>query len=190
MTAPNHKRPWTETDKRMLGWLWENCDLPAICKRLGRSAGSVWGMADKLGLRLGRPNGYESVASAAERCGVARTTIERIVRWYGLAPRRAYVAPDKKRTRMGLRTHLALDPTKVDEAVTAWCECEPLATAARARGIDRQVLPRMLRERGIALERYGTRGWRRIPSALADELAAEYRKSPPKRGPKPKSAAK
>lgn len=170
-------RRWTDEERQRLAWLWEVRSLRTLAKRLDRSRAGVAAEAKAIGLRLGRPNGYESVAAAARRCGVSERTLRRIMAWAGITPRLAHRSPALPARRQ--RVHLALDPSAIDRAMSAWCASETVEGAARARGVSGHGLRRLAREV------LGDGRIYRISSQMADSLAAAWRAGVgPRMGPR------
>lgn len=164
------RRRWTKADDRELRWLWESGELgvTAIAKRLGRTPVTTYWRAQKLGLPLGVPEGFEYLTHAAERTGYARETLMRVLRWAGVTTHRAMARPTKGAShRMRF-----VDPYEVDEAIVRWHETETLESAARRLGACAETLRRRLSAQGINDEGRAPKTHWRVRSVDAERAVA------------------
>lgn len=167
----SHAR-WTKNDDRNLRELWGERTLRGISARLGRTTQAVFHRAQKIGLSLGCPDGAEYLTHSAERTGYSVETLRMILDRSGVAIRRTMSRPLGR--RVGRPCHF-VDPFEVDEAVEAWLKTEPLASAARRRGLDDSTLARRLRGvEGVPPKPVGKRHWR-IPTAVIDRVVGQGR---------------
>lgn len=130
------RRRWAKEDDRRLRALWSGeWTLRSIAMQLHRSELTTYWRAQKLGLRLGCPPGWERISHAAARAGYGTGQLRTILRWADVDIHRAITRPTKRR---GRRTSGGLSwivwPADVDLAVERWIEAEPLETAARRVG--------------------------------------------------------
>lgn len=110
------KRPrWTRADDGKLRLLWGQ-SIRVIAKALHRTVLSVYWRAQKLGLGLGCPHGYEYLSAAAIRAGYAVRQLRQILHHSGVPIRKAM-------SRQGLRARI-VEPDLVDRAVAKWMAIE------------------------------------------------------------------
>ena len=171
------RRRWTIEDDARLRRLWDaETTLRQIAKQMGRSEATTYWRAQKLGLKLGCPDGWEYLTHAAKRAGFGTVQLRRILRWAGVAIRRAITRPGaKRRGRPGAgRLTYVVAPGDVDAAVESWLETETLERAARRNGICGETLARRLRAIGIDKQVRGKRKrhWRVHPHDVARALSA------------------
>lgn len=168
--------PWTAKDDQHLRMIWGVIPIKAIAREMKRTAIAIYARATTLGLQRGCPQGYEYLSVAAARTGYQTSQLRRILRWGGVQILRAMTRPD--RCFGGLRTHHMVEPSDVDDAVTAWLLTEPVEAASRRHGYTSAVLVRLLEEaksrgdgRVPSRPRKGGVHWR-VPTILIDELFA------------------
>lgn len=127
-------RKWTEHEQDRLRMLWGVHSVAHVARELRRSEGAVYLRAQRLGLGVGCPQGWEYVAGAAERAGFTHPTMWRILRWANVHVRRAMAHPTAPNHR-----HI-VEPADVDDAVADWCKRETIAEAARRVGYNTDTL--------------------------------------------------
>lgn len=164
------RRRWTRSDDAQLRDLWDlGMQVRAIATRLGRTALTVYWRAQKLGLPLGCPDGWEYLTAAAERTGYATKQLRPILAWAGVSLRRALARPNKKVARA---CHF-VDPLEVDAAIAKWTASEPVHTAAARLGICAGTLERWLERAGFPCQRRAFRcHWRVTEEQIAKALEA------------------
>jgi hypothetical protein len=160
------RRRWTRADESTLLLMWGK-PIGRIAKELDRTVITVYWRAQKLGLGLGCPNGYEYLSEAARRCGYCTGQLRRILSYARVPLRRAMTRRDSTRD-----THI-VEPELVDRAVAKWLETEPLEAAARRHGMRGEQLERILRASGTALPpKPGRKRHWRVPSVKVDMAVA------------------
>lgn len=173
------RKPWSETDKRKLRFLWMGEEsLVEIARAMERSQNSIDAMAFRLGLPMGPPAGCEYLANAAKRTGYSVRQLRRVCARFGVKVRRARTRPIESKGK-GLhewRAHY-VESDAVDAAVAKWLETEAVATAARRRGLHNATLRRWLRDAGVreAKTSQGLRAHWRVDSKVIDEVIATRR---------------
>jgi hypothetical protein len=178
-------RIWTKTDDAHLRDLWGDFGLKTVAKRLGRTPGSVYWRAAKIGLARGVPDGMESIRDAAERTGYAPIQVHQIVAWATAAGvfrstrgfeviRRTMSLPSRGRS---YHFHF-VDPVDLDEAIDAWNATETRESAARRRGISAEALENALRSFGqdVPAKPGEKRHWRIRTEVIDAALAARARR--------------
>lgn len=160
------RRRWTKADEAALEAMWGHA-LPTIARALKRTVITVYWRAQRLGLGLGCPDGYEYLSAAALRCGYCASQLRRILRWAGVAVRKSVTRYQSR------RTFHWVDPFEVDEAVRRWHETETLNAAARRHSLHSTSLEVRLRMVGAPLPpKPGKKLHWRIPSATVDLAVA------------------
>lgn len=143
----HRRRRWTPGDDLSLEALWgEGLRLSAIAKALGRTPATCYWRAQKLGLPLGCPEGFEYLSHAADRAGFSTRRLVQILRAEGFKVRTALARPRPGDSR---RFHIVA-PEDVDRAVAAYVKTETPEEAARRRGINADRLRARLARLGIA----------------------------------------
>ena len=168
---------WSSADVAKLKQLWGDHSVETVARMMGRSPEAVYWRAQKHGLTLGCPQGYEYLSHAAKRAGFPVGTLRRILRLTGhsgsirRAITRTRVAPGSSR-----HVHWVVDSFAVDEAVEQWLSTEPLEAACRRLGVGRAWLMNRLVGRPDVPARPQLRKatWR-VPSAVVDRVVAEAR---------------
>lgn len=164
---------WTAHDDARLQVLWGVHPLPKIAETLKRTEDSVYWRARELGLGVGCPQGFEYLSNAAARTGYAVSQLRRILNWAHVHILRATTRPG----RLARTDHVTwvVEPSDVDEAITAWHQTETLERAAERRGVCSSVLGRLLAaaaaqgDKRVPPRPRFRKHWR-IPSALVDAL--------------------
>lgn len=177
-------RRWTAADDLTLTWMWEHSATAKIARKLGRSSAALRARAYKLGLGIGLPRGAETVQQAADRCGINRKLMVRVLAFAGVRARRTHVNTDFDRRRVTQRRWKWLLPEEADRAMTAWMATENLTAAALSRGVSRYALElRVRRDHAVELVQWGreTRVPTTVIEAVCAELAATKRRGPPRR---------
>lgn len=78
----SRRRRWTEADDQRLRKFWDGeLSLREIAKRLQRTEATTYWRAQKLGLPLGCPDGWEYLTHAAQRTGYATKQLRPILYW-------------------------------------------------------------------------------------------------------------
>jgi hypothetical protein len=171
------KRHWSEDDDERLRKLWGAFSLDNIAKRLGRTLNTTYWRAQKLGLQLGVPQGYESLNAAVERTGYVQKQLRAIAEWAGVDIRRTLSRPMKSRSKAGRFSYhfCFVDPFDIDEAIAKWLKTEPVETIARRHGIAGETLHRWLVDAGLTPPSEPKRRWR-VDTETADRIVAERMK--------------
>lgn len=157
-------RRWTRADDRQLMLLWGSCSLAATARRLGRTTVTTYWRAQKLGLGLGCPRGYEYLSAAAKRTGFDTATLRTVLRWAGVHVEKVLC----RRVSGTWRRHY-VNPDRVDQAVSEWLATETPEQASRRIGISTEIIVNRLRASGLPLpERPGKKRRWRIPSETID----------------------
>jgi hypothetical protein len=171
------RRRWSLEDDARLRRLWDaELDLPDIAARLARTPITTYWRAQKLGLPLGCPTGWESLNVAAERTGYETSQLRRILSAHGAVIRRAVTRESKPRgravgTKNARRLRHIVARGEVDAAVAAWLETEPVETAARRLGWCGETLARRLKLIGVEGPGKARAHWR----VRAEEVEAAAR---------------
>lgn len=166
------RRRWTAADDAQLRNLWGvDMSLDEIAERLGRTPITTYWRAQKIGLPLGCPDGWERLSHAAERTGYCTSQLRRILKAAGVEMRRSITRETKPRgkRRKAHRWHIVV-PESVDAAIKRWLATEPVSAAARRHGVTADVLARRLRLAGIKKTVAGKKHWRVSEVDVADAL--------------------
>ena len=154
--------PWTEAEDAQLRLLWgDGKPLATLATLLKRPAQGVYRRAAILGLPLGCPQGYEYLTDAAERVGMSRGLLRKIL---VAAQVRLYRSLTLKHSR---QPRHVVDSGDVDEAVDAYLATEPVGPAARRVGVCEHKLRACLR--AIGVER--APGRRRVLRVTPEQVA-------------------
>lgn len=167
------RRRWTLDDDRRLRALWSGeTQLRQIAATLRRTTKTTYWRAQKLGLPLGCPHGWEYLSRAAKRTGYCTTQLRPILEAADVEVRHALARPAKRRGKRGAgRFAFIVWPADVDVAVARWLETEPLSAAARRVGVSADTLARRLLSVGVEKPRVGKFRWRIHPDEVALALA-------------------
>lgn len=163
-------------------FLWESgWTLPAIARRMQRTPIGCYQRAVGLGLKVGAPDGYEKIEHAARRTGFVAKTLLRVLAIAGVKLHLGLSDPTiKHKYKGGMYRHHYVETEAVDAAISAWLLTEPIAAAARSRGMSDDTLRRWLNKCGwIEPNEMGKNGHRRrvprrLESAIIDRAAAAY----------------
>lgn len=140
---------WTAAEDERLRFLWgDGNTLEQIAESLGRPWRGVYYHAQMLGLPLGCPQGFEYFTVAAERVGLSRSTLARVLKQHKV---RMYPALG---VGTGAHRQRVVDIGDVDAAVEDYLAREPVQTAARRVGVNGQRLRRRLRRIGVTTTRH------------------------------------
>jgi hypothetical protein len=163
----DRRRRWTKRDDARLSDLWhEGSSLRLMSRELGRTVRTIYWRAQKIGLVLGCPPGWEYLSEAARRTGFATQTMRLVLAFAGVPLRRAVT-----KGTGGQRPPHIVEPEAVDDAVAAWMDSEPLHAAARRLGLTDGALQWRLEALGIERpEGLGRAHWR-VRSADVEEAA-------------------
>jgi hypothetical protein len=158
------RRRWTTADDEKLRMLW-GAPLKAVARAMKRTQITCYWRAQKLGLGLGCPQGYERLSHAAERTGFACGQLREILKFAGVGIHAGIRRPSKKRPGS-----FFVDPDDVDAAVATWMQTETIASAARRMGTTWDVVRNHLEAFGLAKPKRasGRRHWR-VPSETIDK---------------------
>jgi transposase-like protein len=174
--AAGHKcrRPnlrWTEQEDRTLLAEWSEVSVKTLRKKIpGRSWAGIVARAHKLGLHVGRMQGWETLRQAAARVGMPDITLARLLRRNGVAGTLCRTTNDDRTRRF------YYDPEAVDAAVARdVCEMEIPGAAARQRGIALVVMSKWLREAGVlAAPRPGDKRHKRVPTTVIEAVLSAH----------------
>jgi Zn-dependent peptidase ImmA (M78 family) len=167
---------WTSRDDRLLRNFWGDLTVRDIANRFGRTEVAVCFRAKRLGLKLGRPQGWAFLSSEAKRIGITSDTLRKLLVQSGARIVPTWNIPMKARGR-GLREGrpMLVDPYDVDLATEKYLDEETLNAAAIRRGTSAETLRKRLKAIGVvppkSLQKYSF--WR-IPSADIDRALAEH----------------
>jgi hypothetical protein len=163
------RRRWTANDDAQLRLLWGSVGMAEILKKLGRTRKTTYWRAQKLGLRLGCPQGWEYITTAARRTGYAVSQLRRILAAHGVDLTLSYSRTEKTR-----RFHV-VQPHDVDVAVAAWLATETVRDDAIRRGMCDATLRDWLIDAGLEAPRQkaGSKKHWRLPSTTIDAVIAE-----------------
>lgn len=131
-------RKWSKKDDHDLRDAWGEGTVERIARRLKRSPHSVYWRAGFLGLPRGCPEGFEYLSTAADRVGLDRKTLVKILKAAGVKIGRSMSRP-KKEASFRCRV---VDPYAVDKAVRQYRAVAPINTYADSAGIDLLTLQR------------------------------------------------
>ena len=164
-------RRWTQAEDRTLLAEWSEVGPRRLRELLGgRTWAGIVARARKLGLHVGRMQGWETLREAAARTGMEGITLRRLLA-------RHRVEPVRSRTRQREETRLRFyRPEDIDAAVERDVrEMEIPCAAARRRGVAVEVLYRWLREDGaLPPRRPAARAHHYVPSATIDAVLARH----------------
>jgi hypothetical protein len=159
------RRRWTPGDDLTLEVLWgEGLRLSGIAKHLGRTTLTVYWRAQKIGLPLGVPDGFEHLSTAAKRAGFAPEALRLMLRRAGKKVRSSLSRPTGPRSWH----RQIVDSRDVDEVVARHLATETPAAAARRLGINPDRLRARLAQIGVQ-NAPGTRAHLRVTD---EQLAA------------------
>jgi hypothetical protein len=167
---------WTGADDERLRKLWGEISLRQIAETFGRAQTAIHQRAQKLGLGVGAPPGFEHITAAAKRTGFEVPTLRGILAWAadaGVTDKRRPVerlpySPRSPRAKQW-RRHI-VDSFDVDEAVAAWMETETMEEAGRARGVSPETVRLTLRRFGDGVSSNpGKKKHWRVQSRLIDD---------------------
>lgn len=164
------RRRWTAADDDRLRRLWTGRDtLGKIAKTLGRSRRTTYWRAQKLGLTLGVPAGFEYLHASAKRTGFEVSQLRRILRKARVRIRPTLARPSKRRgndkdpqpgeKRPKRNRFWMVRPEEVDPAVLDWLKRETVEQHAKRLGVARLTLQRRLEALG-GKRPSGKRHWR------------------------------
>lgn len=168
---------WThDDDDKRLRRLWDGEQtLRHIAIALDRTPITTYWRAQRLGLPLGCPDGWEALTHAAIRTGYGTGQLRRILAACGIEPtkRITRILPVRGNRRQVQRCHIVW-PADVDAAVESWCEADTLEGHARRRGVCAETLRRRLDSIGITRPAdLGKRHWRLSEEDVERALSAE-----------------
>lgn len=132
--------PWTARRNEELRRLWGHATLGQIAQRLDCKPITVYRHA--LALDLGVcPQGFEYIATAAERLGYSADTFTRICRWAGVGMPPSYQKPG----RASKHPRHMVDSADAEAAIDRWHTTETLTSAAERLGFGdyRALLDRL-----------------------------------------------
>lgn len=158
---------WTEREDEQLRMFWGERPIRELSRILGRPESGIYLRAGKLGIRSGAPQGKEYLTHAAERIGVARETLRKILRWYGVRTSRP------SRARDGAWSFGYVDSYDAERAAEAWFRTETMEEAARRHGWAAETLRRWLADAGKLPQSRGPKRHLRVEIAVVDEVVAE-----------------
>jgi hypothetical protein len=185
MRIASRRRRWTARDDSRLRRLWSGeLDLKGIAASLGRSAATTYWRAQKLGLPLGVPAGWEYLHRAAERCGFGTGQLRTILRAAGVTIRPLLARPSKRRgKRKGARRSFSMVwPADVDIAVADWLAREPIERAAKRAGVASETLRRRLKALGEQAPKARKHRWLVSAEQTERALGAKLVRSRAQRG--------
>ncbi len=142
---------WTAEEDAHLALRWNSGDrIDSIAKEMNRPVAGIYERAQKIGLQLGCPPGFEYLTAAARRAGVATATLRKMMRAADLV---IHVATTKPRGKQRRKRRHFVDPIDVDDALARWNRTETVAGAARRLGLCPWTLCRKLRALGYGAGR-------------------------------------
>lgn len=157
MARPRSRRPawklrsckrWSFKEDDMLRHLWGTTPLSELAAKLKRKRSAVHRRARHLGLRMGVPKGYESIAEAARRTGFSFEAMRKLLEDRGVRIEIISSTGARAGGRDSKYNRYAVFSVDVDEAVKAWCSSITAEEAAPKYGIAAYTLRRWLREAG------------------------------------------
>ena len=166
------RRPWSEKDDRILKFGWGPLSLKTIAKNLNRTECSIRFRAERLGVQMGCPNGFEYVSNAAKRLGFNRSSFRRVLAWANVLDRPAMC---QSRTESGATIRRIVDSFDAERAVESWLKTETVNGAAKARGVPETTLSKWLREAGaltgrVPMGRVKNKNYKRPHYRVATEI--------------------
>lgn len=166
------RRRWMAEDDQHLTSLWGTASLGWIARHLKRTAITTYWRAQKLGLPLGCPQGYEYLRHAATRTGFGTKTLREVLKAKGVRIWLSMARPNAGKHRFHV-----VEPMDVDDAVAVWSDAEVVNCAAKARGLAGETLRDWLvsaRTRGVEMPEPPKikKGRWRVPSSVIDEVVA------------------
>lgn len=167
-------RRWTPEEDRRLRNALDETGLGWAATRLGRTPRALYDRALRLGIPVGRPPGYESIAAASKRTGFDFKSIRKILIWAGVKIRHSLSQPNGNRQRTRLQR--MVEQIDVDDAVAAWVLTETPYAAARRLHCDDGTIVEALLDSGLQLppRPAGGKHWR-VPSVLIEQALAMRR---------------
>jgi hypothetical protein len=167
------RRHWTDKEASWLRSNWGVEPMDTLCARLRRSRASVHWKAEKIGLKVGAPEGWETITAAARRSGYAVSSLRNILAWADAKIILAYHATRQTKCR-----RMIVESFDVDDAVERWLASEYLHSAAKARRMgDRTLLQMMLACGGkmTRMKKAKGHGWWRAETREWDRAVMEAR---------------
>jgi hypothetical protein len=170
------RRPqWTPEEEGTLRKFWRRVGPRTLMEKLpDRPWGGIYSKAIALGLPMGLPQGYVSIAEAARRAGWSAVPFLRELRRAGVRIRR-YIGV-KAPTAMRMRPHLFVEPDEAEVVAHALANLENVTYGARARGVCAPHLRAWLKAKGHKPPKRERAFWR-VESALLNEGAAWLEKA-------------
>lgn len=147
-------RPWkySEEDIATIRLAWGSVPISLIAKKVNRRPATVyWYAIQKLGLRAGIPQGYESIQQAAERTGYSPSAMRNMLRADGhqiIKRPTSGVKPPAHGKRCAHSMMMA-ETYDVDSAVEWFTSSETLEEASRRTGYSRTAVRRYLAIAGV-----------------------------------------
>lgn len=171
----SRRRRWTDSDDKHLADIWEQgLPLRTIARRLERTMKTTYWRAQKIGLPLGCPQGFEYLSAAAKRTGYATSQLWRILAWAKVPVRKTLSRTSMDRVS---HHHHVVDPFDVDEAIEAWSKTETAEAAARRLGISGDRLRARLRKVGVEFKRERQTRLTEAQIAAANEIAHWHKRA-------------
>lgn len=136
-------------------------EFDTLAKKLGRSGHALVYGLDKMGFRLGCPQGFEYLSVAAARLGYKNCQLRTILKWANVPVRPSFSRPGDNGRRHIVESHAAT------EAVENWCAMHTFASAAAELGVSDHAI-RTWTHGDPRLTRAGSL-WR-VPPEVMDEL--------------------
>jgi len=164
---------WSPLEDQFMRDMWPRLSVDDLALELERTPIAVYNRLLQLGI-TGDVPGYVTLSRAAEITGFDRQTTERIIEW-------AHVPVYIIRTPQGgpdSRGVWAIDEHQLREAAALWMGHETVRGAAERRGLQTQVLQRILRAAGVLPPpQPGGRGAFRVPTDVIDTTLARHRRA-------------
>ena len=147
------RRRWTAQDDARLRSLWSgDATLREVARGLGRSEATTYWRAQKIGLPLGVPAGWEYLHHAAKRTGYTSSQLRAILSDAGAPVRQILARPSKRRGKArgrGRRRFYGMVwPADVDIAVADWLARDTIEGQAKRAGVSSETLRRRLKAIG------------------------------------------
>lgn len=134
--------------------------------------------ARSLGLRLGAPQGHETLTACSKRLGFGCTTqFQRVLTWAGVQTTNTRALNPGREYRVKF-----VDSEEAEAALRRWMEAEDIGSAARRRGLYPVTLRRWCRADGVLEGSQPEHRYRqRLPSSVIDRVVAQHRPAQPER---------
>jgi hypothetical protein len=131
---------WTEEEENRLRWDWGTIPLSKIARSMNRTERSVYDRAKQLGLKMGCPPGWVRISHAAEKIGIDKKSLIRLLKEENVPIKKSWSFPIKNKKYSFL-------VVEFDLAVEAWerrSSKYQLSVMAKICGVSRTQLKMLM----------------------------------------------